>query len=326
MNEIGDLDANNWHNVAPIAGDVARFIWYIDADECEIDKHARQLTGLHDLVDRQPAGRFIDNIHPADQPYVTMAMRDAISNEGTYSCEFRFRKSDGSLLWLMANGRLATTRSGERVIIGVNQDITDLRQQQERADIVAHEMNHRVKNLLAVVTSVFRASARNSADKTELVAVFEQRLGALAALNSVMMQADQMTTRLTDLVSVILRPVENAKVTKTLDEVVLNGTAAQTIALLLNELMTNALKYGGLAPDGHGIDLLITSRDNVFRISWKERAGREVREPQGTDGFGMSVLHGMTAATFGGNPQLTWDPSGLQFTCEWPATEMTATP
>lgn len=323
---LGDLDDDNWHNIAPIAGDIARFIWYLDNDECEIDDHARNLTGLQNLKGRKPASDFTGRIHTADQPYVTMAMRDAVANNAPYACEYRFHKPDGTQLWLLAHGRFVTTRSGERAILGINQDITDLRRRQERADIVAHEMNHRVKNLLAVVTSVFRASARNTTDKAELVTVFEQRLGALASLNSVMMQADQMTTRLTDLVNVILRPVESGKINKTLDEVVLNGTAAQTIALLLNELMTNALKYGGLAADGKGVDLSITTRDGAFRFSWQEHAGREVREPRGSTGFGMSVLHGMTAATFGGNPRLNWDPTGLHFTCEWPDAEMAATP
>ena len=113
MTDTDDLSDENWHEIAPIAGDVARFIWYVKTNECQIDEHLRSLTGLHDLVGRQPADTFVKHIHPADQPYVTMAMRDAVETHGSYAVEFRFRTADDRTIWLTGNGQARHTKAGD---------------------------------------------------------------------------------------------------------------------------------------------------------------------------------------------------------------------
>ena len=103
----------------------------------------------------------------------------------------------------------------------------------------------------------------------------------------------------------------------------LNGTAAQTVTLVLNELMTNAAKYGALAQEGGRVVLSVTADGETFLLSWVETGAGPVREPTKT-GFGMRVLRGMTSATFGGSPTLEWRADGLAFSCRWRAEDMTA--
>ena len=104
-------------------------------------------------------------------------------------------------------------------------------------------------------------------------------------------------------------------------EFALNATAAQTLTLVLNELMTNAVKYGALSdPDG-SVRLGVTA-DEDFVLSWTETTPRGIARPEQTSGFGMRVLTGMTAATFGGEPNVEWRDDGMRFTCRWSRYEM----
>ncbi|MEJ6394402.1 HWE histidine kinase domain-containing protein [Gymnodinialimonas sp. 2305UL16-5] len=317
------VSVNAWRDVAPSAGDVARFIWYLDSGECEIDATLRDLTGLHDFKGRGPATDFTSRIEPMDWPQVRLAVDEAIAGDGTYAVEFKFNKPTGEVMWLAANGRVAIAEGGERVLIGVNYDVTDKHTELERANLVASEMNHRVKNILAIVSSIFRATARGADDKEGLAVAFLQRLGALTALNDVVLQGGGDAADLQELVDAVLRPVKHAtNLSVEVAETKVNRTAAQTIALVIGELMTNAVKYGGLAEEGFGMDLSIFTEDNLLTLRWSERASYQVSAPTKTTGFGMQVLTGISASTFNGRPNLTWRQEGLLFTCEWPLQEM----
>ena len=316
----------SWRDRATSAGQVARFIWYLDTDECEIDEVLRGLTDLHEVQGRRPAAEFTRHIDPGDLPQVMLAVSDAVESGHPYAAEFRFVKPSGEVIWLAAQGEVSTTETGERVLVGVNLDVTAQQIALERANLVAHEMNHRVKNILAIVSSIFRATARGAEDVDALRGAFLTRLDALTALNDVVLRSGGDAADLSTLVASVLRPATQDKLRVDIAPMALNGSAAQTVALVLGELMTNAIKYGGLAEKGEGVALQIATDGEVMRLSWIETAGYPVQAPTKTNGFGMKVLTALTAATFSGRPTLTWRPTGLAFTCEWPAALMAAAP
>lgn len=315
----------NWRTLAVRAGEVGRWIWYLDTGDCEIDDTLRKMTGLTEAPARLPVDDFTAHVHGEDRPYISLALEEALATDGTFSVEFRFNRPDGETIWLAGQGQLTKAPDGTRVLVGVNYDITDTRVSQERSDLIAGEMGHRVKNILTIVLSIFRSTARGAADIDALSAAFTERINALAALNDLMLSARGEATFADALVDAVLRPVDGRAVSRDVDRFALNDTAAQTLTLVLNELMTNALKHGALASDTGQARLRLEIEGNVLRLKWHEEASYEVKAPTKTGGFGMQVLNSMTAATFSGRPTFDWRPGGMRFQCEWPADEMAAT-
>lgn len=317
-------EAFDWKVLAVRAGDVGRFIWDLDTGQCEIDDTLRTMVGRTDLVGRFEVSDFLRSVHPADRPYISLATDEALAADGTYSVEFRYLKPDGETIWLAGQGQLANDPHGRRVLLGVNYDITDKRISQERAALVAGEMGHRIKNILTIVLSIYRNTARNAADITALSEAFVSRINALAALNDLTLSAQGGAASTVELIEAVLQPLDGRAVTLEIDEFALNETAAQTMALVVNELMTNALKHGALASDAGSVTVRVEITDDVLRLIWDEDATYEVKAPTKTGGFGMQVLNSMTAATFSGRPTFDWRASGLRFQCDWPAGEMAA--
>ena len=320
----GMIEDFDWPALATAAGDVGRFVADMETGLCEIDLTLRRLTGMTDRIQAFPMTEFTDRIHPDDRPTVMVAAEAAHRSETDYETEFRFTRADGRPLWLQGRGRVIRTEAGRRLLVGVNHDVTRRRLAEERAEMLAGEMAHRIKNVFALVQSTFSMAARSSDDKATLAEAFSGRLAALAAVNELTFANPERRVVLAELVDRVLGPlVEAGQVTVDLpEELAINGTAAQTVVLALNELMTNAAKYGALSSDGGAVALSVDLVDDDFRLGWTERTTFPVAEPTGRQGFGMRVLRSMTAATFAGKPDFDWRPEGLAFSCRWPAEKM----
>ncbi|KIT15921.1 sensor histidine kinase [Jannaschia aquimarina] len=315
------VDETDWQDIAAGFGGIGRFVLDLESSDCEIDETLRRLTGLEELVGRVPADRFIERIHPDDRANVVAEIRRAGEENGAYDVDFRFERPDGRMIWLTGQGRVRSHSDGSRLLIGVNYDITDLRQAQERSDLLAREMAHRMKNVFALVQGMFNMAARSAQTREALAEGFSGRLQALAAVNSLTFTGEDRAVAADALVDAILGPlIAGGRITAKLDPFAFNGTSAQTMVLALNELMTNAVKYGALANDDGHVDLSIEVEGDEFRFGWSERGVAEpVVEPEGKGGFGMQVLKTMTRATYSGSPVLDWRPEGLAFSCTWPA-------
>ena len=92
----------------------------------------------------------------------------------------------------------------------------------------------------------------------------------------------------------------------------LNAAAAQAVGLAFHELATNASKYGALSTDTGRVDVSWRLDDDTFVMSWVERNGPPVRPPEHR-GFGSTVMESMVKQTLGGEVQLDYAPSGLEW-------------
>ncbi|MGB3556850.1 MAG: HWE histidine kinase domain-containing protein, partial [Jannaschia sp.] len=319
------VDETDWHSLAPAAGGVGKFIMDLDRGFCEIDLTLQRMTGLLGHDGMMPAAVFFEHIHREDRAEVAARIEAARQAGGRFETEFRFAKSSGETIWLTGSGRPLKTGGGRNLLIGVNIDVTERRNAQERAELLAGEMAHRIKNLFTLVQSMFNMAARSSETREDLIEAFGGRLRALSAVNALTFSGIDRKVRLDELLGSILGPlVESGRITLDLTPgVQLNGVAGQTIVLAVNELMTNAVKYGALRhPDGH-VAVAATVADGEFVLRWDERTPDPVTAPEGRGGFGMRVLNSMTAATYSGRPEFDWHPTGLSFRCTWPAQQVT---
>jgi two-component sensor histidine kinase len=318
--EIDDLADTDWQALAPAAGGIGRYVMDFETGRAEIDGTFRRITGLATFTAPFPAEDFLQHVHDDDRAAVTAAIEASRREGARYDEVYRFLRPDnGEVCWLSAHGRPVMMSNGRTFLIGAVYDVTALRAAQDRAELLAGEMAHRIRNVFTLTQSMFNMAARSSETKDDLVESFTSRLRALMAVNTLTFATEDRRVVLGDLTTSLLGPLIamgriRAEVT---EDFALSGAAAQTLTLALNELMTNATKHGALKDATGVIDLSMSVADDVFTLRWHETTGHEVSEPQGRGGFGMRVLGGMTRATYEGAPRFEWRPDGLTFTCTW---------
>ncbi|MGK6356619.1 sensor histidine kinase [Sphingomonas sp. DT-207] len=197
----------------------------------------------------------------------------------------------------------------------------DVRDHIEREIELRHELNHRVKNILASVSSIFSMTRRGADSLERFSEDFAGRLMALANIHSVAFQADGEVVELAQVADLTLKPYRAEDEDRVIVEgppVTLRREAATTLALCFHELATNALKYGALAHPGGRVRLeWAVSKDMVLTIQWIERGGPPVKEPS-RSGYGTSYLRSALRTVFGSPPTILYHPEGLRFAISGP--------
>ncbi|MEC5293135.1 sensor histidine kinase [Aurantimonas sp. C2-6-R+9] len=186
-----------------------------------------------------------------------------------------------------------------------------------------HELNHRVKNILASVNALFSLTRRNSADLNEFSHEFAGRLNALSNVHSVLFNVDYGLVWLTELVEAILRPfnTEDVRVVATGPDQRLLSDPAQKIALSLYELATNAAKYGALSSSEGAVGVKWSVESGTggdsFVLDWSESGGPSVKPPSRT-GYGTRFIRS-AAHSLDGEANLEFTPAGLHVQVRVPA-------
>ncbi|UWQ21186.1 sensor histidine kinase [Jannaschia sp. W003] len=316
------VDEAEWVSLASTVGGMGRYVVDPAAGVCQLDTAMSSIIGTGPAGTLMPLEEALGNVAEADAPRVRAAIEEAVGAIGEpVRVEFQYDHPDGRTLSLDSHFR--AVRAGERtLLVGLAHDVTDLRRARDTSEMLAREMAHRLKNVFALVQGMFNMAARGATDVAALSEGFRGRLQALAAVNALTFAGRERSVALSDLVDEVLGPlVEAGRVEVRIEPFALNGPAAQTVVLALNELMTNAVKHGALRDEGGTVRVEITVEGPDFVFRWHENATHPVEAPTGRGGFGMRVLQTMTVATFEGRPTFDWRPEGLRFECHWNAAE-----
>lgn len=204
----------------------------------------------------------------------------------------------------------------------IMRDETERRRAEERQALLLREMDHRVKNLFALAASLVQLSARSARTPGELAQSVASRLTALSRAHSLTMTGgshqasnENPARSLHMLVGAVLQPFVLAepgapgRIRMEGDDVELHEEQVTPLALLLYELATNAVKYGGLSvPSGH-VALRFRRTDEGLAIDWKEAGGPALAAGEVSEGFGGRLI-AATAAQLG-RIQHHWEPDGL---------------
>lgn len=186
----------------------------------------------------------------------------------------------------------------------------------EREMGLRRELNHRVKNILASVASIFEMTRRNAASIDDLSADFRGRLQALSEIHSAVFQSEGESVTIHEITRLTFAPYRGKgadRVHASGPELSLTREASTTLALCLHELTTNAIKYGALSvPDGR-VEFEWSLHEESLAIRWQETGGPPVAEPERT-GYGTRYLASALTGLFGRPPQIDFLPSGLR--CE----------
>jgi two-component sensor histidine kinase len=206
-------------------------------------------------------------------------------------------------------------------VAGKQSEAEQIRLRYERhLQLVVAELNHRVKNTLAIVQSFAHQSLKSSSDPQTAGRAFEGRLIALASAHNMLTRENWDTVSLVELIANSLdahNDTGNRFAVEGPDMAVSPKTAI-TMAMTLHELATNSTKYGALSlPDGV-VEVRWSVEDALFRFLWKDRDGPAVNQPSRT-GFGSRMLTRAMAAELGGKATLDYEPDGLRYEVVAPA-------
>jgi two-component sensor histidine kinase len=181
----------------------------------------------------------------------------------------------------------------------------------ERRDLLARELQHRTKNLLAVIQAIASASLQESHGKES----FFDRLHALAKAQDLIIEGAGRGALMRQVVENALE-IFRTRVSVDGPEVFLNPGAAQGFALALHELATNAAKHGSLSTEGGTVSVNwavdATTTEPTIHFRWQERGGPVVTTPK-RKGFGTVLLERAVATASTVPPRFDYSPQGFSY-------------
>ena len=181
------------------------------------------------------------------------------------------------------------------------------------------ELNHRVKNILATVNSIFEMTKRGAGSLDEFAGNFRGRLHALDKVHSAVFHSDGEFVSIAEIAALTFGPyreAEDDRIEVGGPPALLSRDAGTTLALCLHELATNAIKYGALSQPSGQVSFTWTLSPTDYAelaIRWKESGGPPVHEPDRA-GYGTRYIRSALASMFGRQPEIAFDADGLR--CE----------
>jgi PAS domain S-box-containing protein len=301
-----------------MADSAPALIWMTDAQgrNTFANMHFDYLFGL-------PAGEMLGTgwanvVLDEDYPAFLQDFQDAFAARQLFRSEVRVRDKLGQTRWLRCEGVPRLDDGGAFLgYTGCAIDISDAKVAQEGQLLLINELNHRVKNTLATVQSIASQTLRNAPTTQDARRMFEARLIALSRAHDVLTRENWEGAALGEIVAQAIEPYrshgERAFATKG-PEVRLSPTLALALAMALQELATNAVKYGALsAPSGR---VSITWRVEgsaspmLLALTWEEIGGPMVTAPA-RRGFGSRLIERTLAQDPNGDVRLIFASSGV---------------
>ncbi len=309
-------DSEERLRTAAEAADFGPHEYDVAADRSFRSPQMRRLLG----VGESPAS-FEDglaSVHPDDRGHVRLRKQQIISGpEERYELEYRIRRPDGDVRWVMDRGQVSRDGHGKASrIVGVLLDISRLKEAEARQRLLFDELNHRVKNTLAIVQALADQTLRANPDRTVFTREFGGRLASLARAHDLLTQESRRGAPLQEILATAMAPFINEGRSIRIQgaAVTVPASATITLSLMLHELASNAAKYGALSvAEGRiRIEWTATSAGSfvVIDMEWVEENGPTVA-PAPRQGFGSRLL-AASAAQINGELTVDHAPVGLR--------------
>lgn len=300
------------------AAGVTLWSWNVDTDALAMDDNAYDLWGIPRDIDVS----FEDlsaHIHPADRDRVRAAFTATRAIVGPYEVDFRIMLGD-ELKWISARGQGDDAGIVRRVMFGIFIDVTGRKQAEEGRELLAGEMSHRVKNLLAIASGLTAITSRSTKTTSDMAHELTLRLTALGRAHDLVRpvpgQTEAASALLGDLLTVLLAPYDDlgafsGRIRVSVPRMRVGDAATTVLALVVHELATNSLKYGALSVDTGTLDVSCSAHDEAVTLIWTESGGPKVKPPVGKGGYGSKVVERSVTGHLRGSIDYNWAESGL---------------
>ena len=298
-------------------------IWMSDAEgRClHLNRRLRTFWGVEgdDLSNFDWTG----TMHPDDAPAIGAAMGGALKARQPVVIEGRYRNAEGEYRVLMTDAQPRFSTGGEFLgMIGVNVDINEMKRAEAQRELLLAELNHRVKNTLAVVQGIAHQTFRGEAAAPAARGAFEGRLVAMSTAHNRLTQSNWEDASLERIAADAFQSqgVDERRVALKGPGVLLPAKPALAIAMAFHELCTNAVKYGSLSNEAGRIELTWSRQDGGparLKIVWQEVGGPPVTPPA-RRGFGSRLIEEALAQDLAGVVALQFRSEGLVCTIDSP--------
>ncbi len=309
-------------NMALSAGNMGSWDWNAYDGSCLVDEGLCRILGVKrsTFVPRPESIRPL--IHPEDWRRLMTAWTQANSSQTSWRTDFRVLRPGGDLRWCVGTAAAIYDSDGKLTrLSGVAADITERKRAEDHQLLLAREVDHRAKNSLAVVQSIIRLTrAGNIRDYQSRI---EGRIQALSRVHSLLAHSRWEGAEVHTLVQEELTPyqvggAENISICG--PKVSVTPPVAQTLALALHELATNAAKYGALSAEQGRVHLSWQVVGATLVLTWREAGGPPAAAPQRT-GLGLQMITSGAKSQIGGQANFVWQPGGLLCTLALPCAE-----
>jgi two-component sensor histidine kinase len=285
-----------------------------------MDERAFELWGLP-WSDKVCFEELSTHIHPADRNRVRAAFSATRSVAGSYEIDCRIFLGD-EVRWISARGQGADAGIVDGVMFGIFLDVTGRKQAEEGSELLAGEMSHRVKNLLAIATGLTELTSRSASSVEEMAGELMQRLSALGRAHDLVrpLPGEQgKAALLGDLLSVLLAPYDetaafSGRIRVAVARMGVGERTATTLAMLIHELATNSVKYGALSSASGFLDISSRTDETHICLIWAETGGPSITEKPDLKGFGSRLVARSVSGQLGGELVYDWQESGLVVT------------
>lgn len=308
-------------DLAVEAHGIGIFDWHIPSGKLVWSREEEAVFGLPPGSFGGDIGDWRKQVLPEDLEPLEARMSAAMAaREATMSFDFRIRRPDGALRWVEGAARFVYLPDGTPYrMVGTNMDVTDRKTAEQRQRLLINELNHRVKNTLAIVQGIAWQSFRHSGAPRGAVESFEGRLAALAAAHDVLTRQSWEAASIASIVAGAVAPhhAGDGRLTAEGPALELEPKAAVALGLAVHELATNAVKYGALSTDAGRVEVRWAVTGRKLELTWRETGGPTVTAPLHR-GFGARLLEQGLSEELGGRVRLEFLPQGV--TCVVEAT------
>ncbi|MBB3226516.1 PAS domain S-box-containing protein [Luteibacter sp. Sphag1AF] len=313
---IRDTELRELADFAPV------MIWRAGKDKrCDwFNQSWLRFTGRS--MDEELGYGWAEGVHPDDLDRCVDTYNASFDARQPFSMEYRLRRADGEYVWLLDNGT-PFSRNGEFAgYMGSCVDVSHHRESTRAQRILINELNHRVKNTLAIVQAMASQTFRSERQPDDSLSIFEARLRAMADAHDLLVARSWEDLPLQRIIEAAVAPHDpgGARVVTHGPNVMLRPETAVSVAMALHELFTNATKYGALSNAVGTVTVSWTIDDAsppILTVNWKERGGPPVIAPT-QRGFGTRFIERVLANQVGGTAEVRFAPDGLECRFEAP--------
>lgn len=307
-----ELIREEWRHALTLeAGQVGSWAWDMPSGVVTCNDILRRMYRIEASRSIQVDDLFalIDEEHLQS---VQQSLAQTFEDGADFMAEFRIRTGR----WLSSRGRVYQRNAqGEPlVMMGISIDITEAREAADHTRHLLLELNHRVKNTLAMTQSIARQTLRQSPDPQSFIDAFAGRIRTLADAHQLLADHDWAGIGLLELVySQVLpyAPRDSGRVEIRGGDLQLPPDHALGLGIILHELASNAARYGALSGEAGSLDLHWSIDGDVLTLHWAETGGPMV-DPGAPRGFGTRLIRRSLDKVLGSEVDYQLDEAGVK--------------
>jgi PAS domain S-box-containing protein len=275
---------------------------------------------------------WLSMLHLDDRSNAQEVWAKSVDTGSPYDIEYRLSHHSGGYRWVLTRGLPILDNQGQvDGWIGTCTDVNVQHDAVERLDVLSRELNHRIKNIFAIIGGLISMTFRGEppASRERAMALQARVLALGRAHDFVRTHAgsdilQQPHTSLLPMLSVLLEPYQNEagdRICITGEDPIIDDRSATPLALCFHELATNAAKYGALSEDTGRVHITVRRDGEDILMEWAERNGPPVI-PSTDDGFGARLIEMSIVRQLSGSLSYDWERHGMRVTARIPLRAM----